>query len=54
VEPHLASPRKQWFADYSHFNDRGAGLVAGLAADAISARLTGAIPAGKEVPCATP
>lgn len=54
VEPHLARPRKQWFADYSHFNDRGAGLVAGLAADAIAGRLTGAVPAGKEVPCATP
>jgi hypothetical protein len=42
VEPFLDSPRKQWFADYSHFNDHGAGLVAGLVAQAVESHLLAA------------
>jgi len=39
-EPHLLAPRSQWFADYAHFSDQGAGLVAGLVADAVGQALT--------------
>jgi hypothetical protein len=53
VEPLLASPRKQWFADYSHFNDQGAGLVGGLVAQAIEAQLTGSAPQRAAAECPT-
>jgi hypothetical protein len=53
AEPLLASPRRQWFADYSHFNDRGAGLVAGLVAQAIDAQLTGSGPRRAAAECPT-
>jgi hypothetical protein len=53
AEPFLASPRKQWFADYSHFNDQGAGLVAGLVAQAIEAQLTGSAPRRAAAECPT-
>ena len=53
VEPHLAAPRSQWFADYSHFNDRGAGLVAGLIAGAIEGHLLGTVPPPDAAACTT-
>jgi hypothetical protein len=53
VEPFLASPRKQWFADYSHFNDRGAALVAGLVAQAVETRLLSSEPPRAGAACMT-
>ena len=54
VEPFLASPRAQWFADYSHFSDRGAGLVSGLVARAIEARSLGTGPPAAGAACMNP
>ena len=53
VEPFLASPRRQWFADYSHFSDQGAGLVAGLVARAIEAHALEAGPPRGAAACMT-
>ncbi|HEX5632294.1 MAG TPA: hypothetical protein VFX50_03665 [Gemmatimonadales bacterium] len=41
LDAHLDAPRKRYFADYSHFSDAGAGLVAGLLAGAVEQRLSG-------------
>jgi hypothetical protein len=53
AEPFLASPRKQWFADYSHSDNQGAGLVAGPVAHAIEQRLAG-LPTAMGATCAVP
>jgi hypothetical protein len=44
LDAHLDAPRARFFADYSHFSDTGAGVVAGLLADAVEQRLAGRPP----------